>query len=59
MLIRIFCGFLKRVTVLLPPDIHKLLKMRGFEQEISMNDQIVQAVKMYLQDDSTTYIKPG
>ena len=47
------------MTVLLPTDIHKLLKIRGIEQEISMNDQIVEAVKMYLQDDSTTYIKPG
>ena len=55
--IPIFVWSLKRVTVLLPLDTHKLLKIRGFEQDISMNDQILEAVKMYLQNDSNADIK--
>ena len=39
---------LKRVTVVLPLDLHKALKLRGIELDITMNDQIIAAVQMYL-----------
>ena len=41
---------LKRVTVVLPPELHKALKLRGIELDITMNDQLIDAVKMYLQN---------
>ena len=39
---------LKRVTVVLPAELHKALKLNGIELDITMNDQIVAAVEMYL-----------
>ena len=39
---------LKRVTVVMPPDMHKRLKLEGIERDISMNDQILEAVELYL-----------
>ena len=39
---------LKRVTVVLPLELHKALKLRGIELDITMNDQIVAAVEQYL-----------
>jgi len=41
-------GFLKRVTVVMPPEMHKLLKFGSVQRDISMNDQILEAVKEYL-----------
>ena len=43
-------GFLKRVTVVMPPDMHKRLKLESIERDISMNDQIITAVQQYLND---------
>ena len=42
-------AFLKRVTVVLPLELHKALKLRGIELDITMNDQIIAAVQQYLQ----------
>jgi len=39
---------MKRVTVLLPLEMHRALKYRSIEKDISMNDQIVAAVQQYL-----------
>lgn len=39
---------LKRVTVVLPLELHKALKLRGIELDITMNDQILAAVEQYL-----------
>lgn len=41
-------GDLKRVTVVLPPELHKTLKLRGIELDRTMNDQIIEAIQMYL-----------
>lgn len=32
----------------MPPEMHKRLKLEGIERDISMNDQIILAVEMYL-----------
>ena len=40
----------KRVTVLMPPDIHRKLKLLGFEKDTTMNDLILTAVLKYLND---------
>ena len=34
----------------MPPELHKLLKFRSIQCDISMNDQILAAVKEYLSD---------
>jgi len=39
---------LKRVTVVLPLALHRALKFRSIEKDISMNDQVVAAVQQYL-----------
>ena len=39
---------LKRVTVVMPPDMHRQLKLLGFEKETTMNDLILTAVHKYL-----------
>jgi hypothetical protein len=41
---------LKRVTVLMPPDLHKQLKLLGFQNDITMNDLILTAVHKYLSE---------
>lgn len=41
-------GQLKRVTVVFPPDLHKLLKLKGVTEDKTMNDMILTAVRMYL-----------
>jgi len=41
---------LKRVTVLMPPDIHKRLKLLGFDKDKTMNDLILTAVHKYLSE---------
>jgi predicted DNA-binding protein len=41
-------GTVKRVTVVMPPDMHKLLKYRSIQTDKTMNDQILEAVKTYL-----------
>ena len=43
-------GRLKRVTVVMPLDMHKALKLRGIELDITMNDQILAAVHKYLSE---------
>ena len=43
-------GRLKRVTVVLPLELHKALKLRGIELDITMNDQIIAAVHKYLSE---------
>ena len=44
---------LKRVTVVLPLELHKALKLRGIEMDITMNDQILTAVKEYLSESGS------
>ena len=39
---------LKRVTVMMPPDMHKRLKLESIERDITMNDLIIIAVEKYL-----------
>jgi hypothetical protein len=41
---------LKRVTVVMPPDIHRQLKLLGFKNDTTMNDLILTAVHKYLSD---------
>ena len=40
---------LKRVTVVMPLEMHKLLKFGSIQRDITMNDQILEAVELYLQ----------
>ena len=40
---------LKRVTVVMPPELHKRLKLNSIEMDITMNEQIIEAVEKYLQ----------
>lgn len=39
---------MKRVTVVMPPDLHKRLKMLSFEEDITMNDLVLAAVQEYI-----------
>jgi len=41
---------LKRVTVVMPPDMHRQLKLFGFQNDTTMNDLILTAVHKYLSD---------
>jgi len=41
---------LKRVTVVMPPDVHRQLKLLGFQEDTTMNDLILTAVHKYLSD---------
>jgi hypothetical protein len=41
---------LKRVTVVMPPDMHRQLKLFGFKNDRTMNDLILTAVHKYLSD---------
>ena len=41
---------LKRVTVVMPPDTHKQLKLLGFDSDTTMNDLILTAVHKYLSE---------
>ena len=41
---------LKRVTVVMPPDMHRQLKLLGFQEDTTMNDLILTAVHKYLSD---------
>jgi hypothetical protein len=43
---------LKRVTVVMPPDVHRQLKLLGFEKDTTMNDLILTAVLKYLSDSA-------
>ena len=43
-------GRLKRVTVVMPLELHKALKLRGIELDMTMNDQIIAAVHKYLSE---------
>ena len=38
------------MTVVLPLELHKALKLRGIELDITMNDQILAAVEQYLRE---------
>ena len=39
---------MKRVTVVMPSDLHKRLKLLSFEDDITMNDLILAAVQEYI-----------
>ena len=39
---------MKRVTVVMPPDLHKRLKLLSFEEDITMNDLVLAAVQEYI-----------
>ena len=41
---------LKRVTVVMPPDMHRSLKLLGFDSDQTMNDLILIAVQKYLSE---------
>ena len=43
--------FLKRVTVQLDDDLHKEVKVWAAQNEVSMNDVFVNAIKAYLRSD--------
>ena len=43
-------GIIKRVTVVMPPDIHKRLKLIGINDDTTMNDLILNAVEKYLSE---------
>ena len=43
--------FLKRVTVQLDDDLHKEVKVWAAQNEVSMNDVFVNAIKAYLKSD--------
>ena len=39
---------MKRVTVVMPPDLHKLLKLKSVNEDKTMNDLILTAVQEYI-----------
>lgn len=41
-------GPLKRVTVVIPPELHKELKLKSVNDDRTMNDLILTAVRQYL-----------
>ncbi len=41
---------LKRVTVVMPPDLHKRLKFLGIQSDTTMNDLILRSVEKFLQE---------
>ena len=43
-----FLSDMKRVTVVMPPDLHKRLKLLSFEDDITMNDLILTAVQEHI-----------
>ena len=43
---------LKRVTVVMPPDMHKQLKLIGYQSDTTMNALILNAVLKYLSDSA-------
>tara|TARA_R100000458_G_scaffold24576_1_gene22146 strand:- start:1436 stop:1594 length:159 start_codon:yes stop_codon:yes gene_type:complete len=49
---------MKRVTVVMEEWLHKKAKIRAAETDLSVNDLMIEAVKMYLQE-SSKYIKNG
>ena len=48
---------MKRVTVVFPPDLHKLLKLKSVNDDRTMNDLILTAVRMYLSKSGTEKLK--
>ena len=47
-------GPLKRVTVVIPPDLHKELKLKSVTDDRTMNDLILTAVRQYLHKTEST-----
>jgi len=43
-------GTIKRVTVVMPPDMHRQLKFIGINDDTTMNEQILNAVHKYLSE---------
>ena len=43
-------GHLKRVTVVLPLELHKLLKLKSVNEDRTMNDLILTAVRKYISE---------
>ena len=41
---------IKRVTVVMPPDMHKRLKFIGINDDVTMNQLILNAVEQYLSE---------
>ena len=50
---------LKRVTVVMPLDLHRSLKLKGFEPERTMNEIICTAVLQYIQKCGSKSSKPA
>ena len=50
---------LKRVTVLMPPDIHRRLKLLSFDKDTTMNDLILTAVHKYLSEAAVQIKQEG
>jgi len=48
--VHIWGHLLKRVTVVMPPDVHRQLKLLGFQEDTTMNDLILTAVHKYLSE---------
>ena len=42
-------GSIKRVTVMIPDDLHKYLKIYAVENDTTMNELILTAVKTHIQ----------
>ena len=43
-------GRLKRVTVVMTPEVHKRLKLLSIQCDTTMNDLILRSVKKFLQE---------
>ena len=41
----------KRVSVVLPGDLHRDLKLHAFDHQITMNDVLLKALRRYLQQN--------
>lgn len=55
---KVLINLMKRVTVVMEDWLHKKAKIRAAETDLSVNDLMIEAVKMYLQE-SSKYIKNG
>ena len=49
MLLKTILQLVKRVTVVMPPELHKRLKLLGIQTDTTMNALILKAVEQYLQ----------
>lgn len=50
-----FCC-VKRITVLLPDNIHKAIKLQAVSQDISLSQLTLDAIRMYLQQEGPSFL---